>query len=99
MFRHDGTDAKTNASENNPLLTALNDVNQSFTKEELARVIRNEFFNDDKKLDSEVVDAALKRIMSLDGEAINEQTLQTRRETMMKDVFRELLGMDDAEDN
>ena len=80
--------------EKEELMQSLNDERKAFTKEDLAQIIRNEFFNDDNPLSDETVDAALKRSMLLDGETITEESLQKRREGMIKDVFREILGMD-----
>lgn len=96
MAKHaSNSSADGNLSASTDLIISLNDKTHLYTKKELEQIIRNEFFNDDKQLDIEVVDAALKRIMLLDGEAITEQTLQARRQSMMKSVFAEILGIDD----
>ena len=93
---HNGSDgnAAEGITDKEALLKALADENRVFTKEELAGIIQNEFFNDENPLDPVVVDAALLRIMKLDGEEATEETLQAHREVMIRKVFREILDTD-----
>ena len=73
------------------LAQALADQAHSFSREELEGIIQNEFFNDDNPLDIDIVDAALARLMLLDGIPLNEETLQRQREEMIYGVFKKIL--------
>lgn len=92
--RSGGNRVQKGQKEKECLLERLGDIGQPFSEEELTQIIRNEFFNDNNPLSTEIVDAALLRTMLLDGEPISKESLQTRRESMIKGVFREILGMD-----
>ena len=73
------------------LAQALADQGHSFSREELEKIIQNEFFNDDNPLDIDIVDAALARLMLLDGIPLNDETLQRQREEMIYGVFKKIL--------
>lgn len=73
------------------LAQALADHGHSFSREELEGIIQNEFFNDDNPLDIDIVDAALARLMLLDGIPLNDETLQRQREEMIYGVFKKIL--------
>lgn len=73
------------------LAQALADQGRSFSREELEEIIQNEFFNDDNPLDIDIVDAALARLMLLDGIPLNDETLQRQREEMIYGVFKKIL--------
>ena len=73
------------------LAQALADQGHSFNREELEEIIQNEFFNDDNPLDIDIVDAALARLMLLDGIPLNDETLQRQREEMIYGVFKKIL--------
>lgn len=73
------------------LAQALADQRHSFSREELEEIIQNEFFNDDNPLDIDIVDAALARLMLLDGIPLNDETLQRQREEMIYGVFKKIL--------
>ena len=73
------------------LAQALADQRRSFNREELEDIIQNEFFNDDNPLDIDIVDAALARLMLLDGIPLNDETLQRQREEMIYGVFKKIL--------
>lgn len=73
------------------LAQALADQGRSFNREELEDIIQNEFFNDDNPLDIDIVDAALARLMLLDGIPLNDETLQRQREEMIYGVFKKIL--------
>lgn len=73
------------------LAQALADQAHSFSREELESIIQNEFFNDDNPLDIDIVDAALARLMLLDGIPLNDETLQRQREEMIYGVFKKIL--------
>lgn len=73
------------------LAQALADQAHSFSREELEAIIQNEFFNDDNPLDIDIVDAALARLMLLDGIPLNEESLQRQREEMIYGVFKKIL--------
>ena len=73
------------------LAQALADQGRSFSREELESIIQNEFFNDDNPLDIDIVDAALARLMLLDGIPLNDETLQRQREEMIYGVFKKIL--------
>lgn len=99
MYYH-GKDKQTAESitDKVKLLAALNDENWVFTKEELERIIHDEFFIDENQMNMEVIDAALARIMKLNGEEINGTTLHANREKMMRKVFAEILGVKQQEE-
>ena len=73
------------------LAQALANQGYSFSREELEEIIQNEFFNDDNPLDIDIVDAALARLMLLDGIPLNDETLQRQREEMIYGVFKKIL--------
>lgn len=73
------------------LAQALADQAHSFSRDELEKIIQNEFFNDDNPLDIDIVDAALARLMLLDGIPLNDETLQRQREEMIYGVFKKIL--------
>ena len=73
------------------LAQALADQAHPFNREELEDIIQNEFFNDDNPLDIDIVDAALARLMLLDGIPLNDETLQRQREEMIYGVFKKIL--------
>ena len=73
------------------LAQALADQAHPFNREELEGIIQNEFFNDDNPLDIDIVDAALARLMLLDGIPLNEESLQRQREEMIYGVFKKIL--------
>lgn len=78
--------------EDKAMLTqALADQTHLFSREELESIIQNEFFNDDNPLDTDIVDAALARLMLLDGIPLNDETLQRQREEMIYGVFKKIL--------
>lgn len=73
------------------LAQALADQTHSFNREELEEIVQNEFFNDDNPLEIDIVDAALARLILLDGIPLNEKTLQRQREEMIYGVFKKIL--------
>lgn len=73
------------------LAQALADLGHLFSREYLEEIIQNEFFNVDNPLDIDIVDAALARLMLLDGMPLNEETLQRQREEMIYGVFKKVL--------
>ena len=73
------------------LAQALADQAHPFSREELEGIIQDEFFNDDNPLDIDIVDAALARLMLLDGIPLNDETLQRQREEMIYGVFKKIL--------
>lgn len=73
------------------LLNALTDTDRPFTRDELESVIHIEFFNDENPLDSDLVDAAISRIMLLEGKVPNADTMQKEREQMIYRILKEIL--------
>ncbi len=73
------------------LMEALADTDQLFTKGELEEIIHNEFFNDDNPLDTDLVDAAVTRMLLLEGITLDETVLQQERERMIYGVLRRIL--------
>ena len=73
------------------LLKALADTDHPLTKDELEAIIENEFFNDDNSLDIDLVDAAVMRMLLLEGVELNEATLQQERERMIYGVLKKIL--------
>ena len=73
------------------LAQTLADQAHPFSREKLEEIIQNEFFNDDNPLDIDIVDAALARLMLLDGIPLNEKSLQRQREEMIYGVFKKIL--------
>lgn len=69
------------------------DMDWEFSRDELQCIIHNEFFNDANPLDTGLVDAAIARLMLMDGIDLNADTLQRERERMiygiLKDIFNQ----------
>lgn len=69
------------------------DMDWEFSRDELRSIIHNEFFNDANPLDAGLVDAAIARLMLMDGIDLNADTLQMERERMiygiLKDIFNQ----------
>jgi len=82
--------SKRNEQEKASLLEALNDVAHLFTKGELEAIINNEFFNDENCLNTDIVDAAVTRLLLLEGIELNEATLQQSRERMIYGVLKKI---------
>lgn len=80
-----------NEQEKTALLNKLKDLTWAFTKDELEAVINNEFFNDENSLNTDLVDAAVSRLLLLEGIDLNEATLQQARENMISGVFKRIL--------
>lgn len=79
-----------NEEQKAALLKALEDLSRSFTKAELDTIIYDEFFNGAKAFNMDVVDAALRRKMQLEGLAINKESVQKEREHMIYEVIKEI---------
>lgn len=73
------------------LLKALEDTDQAFSRDELTRIINDQFFNDEIPLDIDLVDAAVVRMLLLDGVALNEVNLQRERERMIYGILKNIL--------
>ncbi len=86
-----GESVSLDLNDKNGLRQKIADVEWVFTHAELQTIIRNEFFNDENELDGGLVDAALARLLLLDGIDINAQTLQRERERMIYSVIRQIL--------
>ena len=78
-------------SSQTELLKALEDTDREFSRDELTRIINNQFFNDELPLDVDVVDAAVVRMLLLDGVTLNEMTLQRERERMIYGILKNIL--------
>lgn len=76
------------------LRDALLDTGHAFTKDELARIIDNEFFNDANPLDDDLVEAAIARMLLLDGVTLDEGTMQRERERMIYGVLKKIVRGD-----
>jgi len=73
------------------LLSRLRDMNREFSENELNNIIQNQFFNDNVALVDDVVDAALIRLLLLEGETPDQDKLQKRRTALMTDIFKKVL--------
>lgn len=93
MIVRDRTHNENGNFDNAKILKALTNDNMIFTVKQLEQIIHDEFFCDDNPLDTQVVDAALTRIMHLDKEEVTGESLQAKREKMMRRVFAEILGI------
>lgn len=67
------------------------DMDWEFSRDELRCIIHNEFFNDANSLDGGLVDAAIARLMLMDGIDLNADTLQRERMiySILKDIFNQ----------
>ena len=92
----------SNITNNNPveikekaaLKAALEDVSRSFDKDELDRIIHEEFFNEEAPFCSEIVDAAIRRRLLMDGIALDDDTMQRKREQLIYGVLKEIFKTD-----
>lgn len=66
------------------------DTEWEFTRAELQKIIHREFFEDENSLDTGLVDAAVARLLLLDGVELNADTLQREREKMIYGVLKEI---------
>ena len=66
------------------------DTEWEFTQAELQKIIHREFFEDETPLDAGLVDAAVARLLLLDGIPLNADTLQCEREKMIYDILKEI---------
>lgn len=67
------------------------DTEWEFTRAELQEIIHREFFEDENPLDAGLVDAAIARLLILDGIDLNADTLQRERERMIYGILKEIL--------
>lgn len=91
-YTNSGKDIPLELQDKAALRAKIGDVDWIFTRAELKAIIHNEFFNDDNALDGGLVDAAVARLLLLDGIDLNAQTLQHERERMIAGVIREIMG-------
>lgn len=68
----------------------IEDKEWEFTRAELQMIIHREFFEDENPLDMELIDAAVTRLLLLEGIEINADILQREREKMIHDVLKEV---------
>jgi hypothetical protein len=73
------------------LLQILGDTDRMFSKDELTDIISDQFFNDATPLDAELVDAALARMLLVDGIKLDETAIQRERERMIYGVLKRIL--------
>ena len=73
------------------LLQALANTEREFSRVELTRIINNQFFNNRLSLNADLVDAAIARILLLDGVTLDEASLQRERERMIYGVLSKIL--------
>lgn len=69
----------------------MSDMEWEFTRAELQEIIHREFFEDENPLDAGLVDAAIARLLILDGIDLNADTLQRERERMIYGILKEIL--------
>ena len=70
------------------------DTEWEFTRAELQEIIHREFFEDKNPLDAGIVDAAVARLLLLDGVELNANTLQRERERMICGVLKEIFKLE-----
>ena len=73
------------------LMQALEDTDRTFSKDELTDIINDQFFNDATPLDAELVDAAIARMLLLDGVALDEASMQRQRKSVIYGVLKRIL--------
>ena len=71
-----------NTDEKEALKQKLNDINHSFTHDELVKIIEREFFGDHPELDHELVDIAMRRLAALNGTDPDDQSAQMANEML-----------------
>lgn len=69
------------------------DMEWEFTRAELQEIIHREFFEDANPMDAGLVDAAIARLLILDGIELNADTLQRERERIVYGILKEILQM------
>lgn len=67
------------------------DMEWEFSRTELQEIIHREFFEDENPMDACLVDAAIARLLILDGIEISADSLQRERERIICGVLKEIL--------
>jgi len=67
------------------------DMKWEFSRAELQEIIHREFFDDENPLDAGLVDAAIARLLILDGIDLQADTLQRERERIVYGILKEIL--------
>ena len=67
------------------------DMKWEFSRAELQEIIHREFFDDENPLDAGLVDAAIARLLILDGIDLQADTLQRERERIIYGILKEIL--------
>lgn len=93
-MRYNGKELQLDLNDKLILRQQIADVDCLFDRAELHSIIRNEFFNDENKLDSGLVDAAIARLLLLDGIDLNAETLQRERERMIYRIIKDIVQTD-----
>lgn len=76
----------------------LQDMQHVFSTEELLGIIESQFLDDTVPLDDAIVDAAITRLLALEGKRPNMENLKERRATVMTDVFKKILILKNEND-
>ena len=74
------------------LKSRLNDLNCVFDKNQLQTIISDEFLQDDQQLDIEIVDAALKRLLLLNGVEPTEAAILEERKRMIRRILEAIFN-------
>ena len=72
------------------LRVALADMSQPFSKEDLEEIIHNEFFSESNPLDCELLEAVIRRKLSMEGVSFDAVTLEKERERMIYRILGEI---------
>lgn len=75
------------------LMKNLTDVSYIWTRDSLMETIVEELSNDDAPLNMMLIDAAVARMLMLDGKELTNQNLHQLEETIMCGILRKELGM------
>lgn len=73
------------------LLQILGDTDRMFSRDELTDIISDQFFNDATPLDVALVDAAIARMLLIDGVELNQVSMQRERESLIYGVLKRIL--------
>lgn len=68
----------------------ISDMEWEFSRSELSEIIRREFFDDQNALDAGLVDAAIARLLLLDGIDLDADTMQREREKIISSILKEI---------
>ena len=90
-YKNKGKDFPLDLLGKSDLRKRIADTEWSFTRVELQSIIHNEFFNNENTLDGGLVDAAIARLLLLDGVELSAKALYREQERIICGVIQEII--------